>query len=42
MGVAAAFGWEEWRVRLVFLILTLFGGAGALVYIVLWFLLPQE
>jgi phage shock protein PspC (stress-responsive transcriptional regulator) len=41
-GLARSTGVEAWIWRLLFALLTLFGGAGALVYLLLWLLVPLE
>jgi phage shock protein C len=41
-GIAIATGMESWLVRLVFALLLLFGGAGALIYMLLWLFVPIE
>lgn len=41
-GLARATGVEAWIWRLLFALLTLFGGAGALVYLLLWLVVPLE
>ncbi len=41
-GLARATGVEAWIWRLLFALLTLFGGAGALVYLLLWLVVPRE
>ncbi len=41
-GIAAATGMEPWLARLLFAVLLLFGGAGALIYLLLWFFVPNE
>jgi len=40
-GIAQHYGWNRGTVRLVFVLFGLFG-AGELVYIVLWILMPKE
>ena len=41
-GLAKATGMESWAWRLVFAVLALFGGAGLLVYVLLWVFVPSE
>ena len=41
-GLARTTGVESWIWRLLFALLTLFGGAGALVYLLLWLVVPLE
>lgn len=40
-GIAEHYGWSRGMVRLLFVLFGLFG-AGELVYIVLWLLMPKE
>lgn len=40
-GLAAHFGVDATLVRVIFVVTTLFGGFGAVVYILLWILLPE-
>jgi phage shock protein C len=41
-GIATAVGVESWVMRLLAVILALFGGTGVLLYILLWILVPSE
>jgi phage shock protein PspC (stress-responsive transcriptional regulator) len=41
-GLARSTGVEAWIWRLLFALLALFGGAGALVYLLLWLVVPLE
>ena len=41
-GIAAATGAETWIWRLLLVLLALFGGAGVLLYILLWIFIPEE
>ena len=41
-GLAVATGAETWIWRLIFAVLAFFGGAGLLVYILLWLFVPEE
>jgi phage shock protein C len=41
-GIAVATGIEPWLVRLLFVVLFLFGGAGLLIYVLLWAFVPSE
>lgn len=41
-GIAAATGMAPWLARLVFTALLLFGGAGALIYVLLWVFVPSD
>ncbi len=40
-GVAAYFGWDKTRLRVVWLLMALFAGWGALLYIALWLVMPK-
>lgn len=41
-GIARSLGAETWILRLLLVILALFGGTGLLVYILLWIFVPLE
>jgi len=41
-GVARHFGWSITALRLLWLLLFLFAGAGGLLYIILWIVIPNE
>jgi len=41
-GIALATGLESWVWRLIFTVITLFAGAGLLLYILLWIFVPEE
>ncbi len=41
-GLACLTGIESWAWRLIFTVLLLFGGTGALFYILLWIFVPAE
>jgi phage shock protein PspC (stress-responsive transcriptional regulator) len=41
-GIAPALGLESWVCRLLIAVLTLFGGIGAIVYLLLWIFVPAE
>jgi phage shock protein C len=41
-GLANATGMDSWAWRLLFAVLTLLGGAGLLLYILLWVFVPSE
>ena len=41
-GIAAYFGIDPTLVRLAFAVLTVFGGAGILIYLVAWVVIPDE
>lgn len=40
-GLAAYFGIDPTLVRIIFVILTLMGGPGLLLYVVLWLIMPE-
>lgn len=43
-GFAEYFGWPSWLVRFVYALVTLLSAAfpGIIIYLLLWFLMPQE
>ncbi len=43
-GIARNYGWDPGKVRLIYLIVSIFSAAfpGTLVYIILWFLMPSD
>jgi phage shock protein C len=41
-GLGRATGIESWAWRLIFTLLLLFGGTGAVVYLLLWIFVPSE
>lgn len=41
-GIARSLGAESWILRLLLVILALFGGTGLIVYILLWIFVPLE
>jgi phage shock protein PspC (stress-responsive transcriptional regulator) len=41
-GIAAYFGIDPTLVRLAFAVLTIFGGAGILIYLIAWIVIPEE
>jgi phage shock protein PspC (stress-responsive transcriptional regulator) len=42
VGIAAYFGIDPTLVRLAFALVTIFGGAGVLLYLVAWIVIPEE
>jgi phage shock protein C len=40
-GLAEYLGWDATLVRLLWVVLTLLGGSGVLIYIVLWIVMPE-
>ena len=41
-GLAQSSGLESWAWRFIFAVLLLFGGAGALIYLLMWLFVPSE
>ena len=41
-GVAQYYGWNVTVIRLLWLLLFLFGGSGGLLYLILWIVMPIE
>ena len=41
-GVAEYLGWDVTIVRLLWIVLTLAGGSGILIYLILWLVMPQN
>jgi len=41
-GVAQYLGWDVAIVRLLWIVLTLAGGSGILIYLILWLVMPQD
>ncbi|MFC4526526.1 PspC domain-containing protein [Dyella halodurans] len=40
-GIAEHFGWDPTLVRLGWVLLTLMGGSGILIYLILWLVMPE-
>jgi phage shock protein PspC (stress-responsive transcriptional regulator) len=40
-GIAEHFGWDPTLVRLGWILLTLMGGSGVLIYLILWVVMPE-
>jgi len=40
-GVAAFLGWDPTLVRVLWIVLTLLGGSGVLIYLILWLAMPD-
>lgn len=40
-GIADYFGWEPTLVRVGWIVLTLMGGSGILLYLILWLVMPE-
>lgn len=43
-GIAEYLGWPPWRVRIIYVLVSVFSAAfpGILVYLLLWFLMPER
>lgn len=41
-GVAEYLGWDVTIVRVIWIVLTLAGGSGILLYLILWLVMPQS
>jgi phage shock protein C len=41
-GVAEYFGWDPTLVRLAWVLLTLLGGSGILIYLIMWLVMPDS
>lgn len=41
-GIAEYLGWDPTLVRVAWIILTLLGGSGILIYLVLWLVMPES
>lgn len=40
-GIAEYFGWDPMLVRVAWIVLTLLGGSGILLYLILWLVIPE-
>ena len=40
-GVAEYFGWDPTLVRIAWILLTLLGGSGVLLYLIFWLVMPE-
>lgn len=40
-GIAEYFGWDPTLVRVAWIVLTLLGGSGILLYLILWLVMPE-
>jgi len=40
-GIAEYFGWDPTLVRLAWVLLTLLGGSGILLYLIMWLVVPE-
>ncbi|MBN8921693.1 MAG: PspC family transcriptional regulator [Rhodanobacter sp. 68-29] len=41
-GIAEYLGWDPTMVRLLWIVLTLLGGSGILIYLVMWLVMPES
>lgn len=41
-GIAQFLGWDPTLVRVLWIVLTLLGGSGILIYLVLWVAMPED
>lgn len=41
-GIAAFLGWDPTLVRILWIVLTMLGGSGILIYLILWLVMPLE
>ena len=41
-GIAEYLGWDPTLVRVAWIILTLLGGSGILIYLILWLVMPES
>jgi phage shock protein PspC (stress-responsive transcriptional regulator) len=41
-GIARFLGWDPTLVRVLWIVLTLLGGSGILIYLVLWLAMPED
>jgi phage shock protein C len=40
-GIAEYFGWDPTVVRVAWIVLTLLGGSGILIYLIMWLVMPE-
>jgi phage shock protein C len=40
-GIAEYFGWDPTLVRVAWIVLTLLGGSGILIYLIMWLVMPE-
>ena len=40
-GIAEYYGWDPTLVRVAWIVLTLLGGSGILIYLILWLVMPE-
>ena len=41
-GIAEFLGWDPTLVRVLWIVLTMLGGSGILIYLVLWVVMPED
>jgi len=41
-GIAEFLGWDPSLVRMLWIVLTLLGGSGILIYLILWVAMPED
>jgi phage shock protein C len=41
-GIAEYYGWDPTLVRVAWVVLTLLGGSGILIYLVMWLVMPES
>lgn len=41
-GIAAFLGWDPTLVRILWIVLTMLGGSGILIYLILWLVMPLD
>ena len=40
-GIAEYYGWDPTLVRIAWIVLTLLGGSGILIYLIMWLVMPE-
>ena len=41
-GIAEYYGWDPTLVRVAWILLTLLGGSGILIYLIMWLVMPES
>ncbi|HEV2681054.1 MAG TPA: PspC domain-containing protein [Rhodanobacter sp.] len=41
-GIAEYYGWDPTMVRVAWIVLTLLGGSGILIYLIMWLVMPES
>jgi phage shock protein C len=41
-GIAEYYGWDPTLVRVAWIVLTLLGGSGILIYLIMWLVMPES